>query len=181
VRLQRRHGKLAPCALRPPNWPTERQRLRPLQPKHRWPARPSNRPPPCAPAALPTWRRPNRHSFRGLNSHRSVRRGFLPRGLCDTCPQFALDRRAVVLAGRYPTTLNRSRQSPALRKAAVQAANYKSRLNQAGRDKSMTCTTSRARSEEGMRSVKSRSRSSASVGLSPSGEERGMWLNQSTR
>jgi hypothetical protein len=48
------------------------------------------------------------HSFRGLNSHRSVRRGFLPRGLCDTCPQFVLDRHAVVLAGRYLTTLNRS-------------------------------------------------------------------------
>ena len=29
----------------------------------------------------------NRHSDRAFNNHRGTRRGFLPRGLSDTCPQ----------------------------------------------------------------------------------------------
>ena len=37
-----------------------------------------------------------------------VRRGFLPRGLCDTCPQVVANRYAAACAGRCPTTLNRS-------------------------------------------------------------------------
>lgn len=36
---------------------------------------------------------PIRHSDRAFNDRRGVRRGFLPRGLSDTCPQAGADRR----------------------------------------------------------------------------------------
>ena len=51
--------------------------------------------------AIRTTRRcPNRHSVCALNTSRGVRRGFLPRGLCDTCPQVMAARRCVVRAGQ---------------------------------------------------------------------------------
>ena len=43
--------------------------------------------------------RPNPHS-RALNTHGAASRGFLPRGLCDTCPQVGAARRAVLFAGQ---------------------------------------------------------------------------------
>jgi hypothetical protein len=68
---------------------------------HRWhQARHSRRRAPHTLANRPAGRRPSRHSFGALNRHRGVRRGFLPRGLCDTCPQVVPNRRAVALAGQ---------------------------------------------------------------------------------
>lgn len=54
--------------------------------------------PVCAIRTTP--RCPNRHSVCALNTSRGVRRGFLPRGLCDTCPQVVAARRCVVRAGQ---------------------------------------------------------------------------------
>lgn len=48
----------------------------------------------------------NRHSHRAFNDHRGLRRGFLPRGLSDTCPQTGAVRLLPAHAGRCPTTLN---------------------------------------------------------------------------
>ena len=63
-----------------------------------------------APATSTSW--PNRHSaVLALNSRCGTRRGFLPRGLCDTCPQLAAVRGAAACAGRCPTTLNRGGRS----------------------------------------------------------------------
>lgn len=56
----------------------------------------------------------NRHSDRAFNDRRGIRRGFLPRGLSDTCPQAGADRRMVARPGRCPTTLNTSCHSPGL-------------------------------------------------------------------
>lgn len=61
-------------------------------------------------ASAPSTSWPNRHSaVLALNSRCGTRRGFLPRGLCDTCPQLAAGRGAAACAGRCPTTLNRIR------------------------------------------------------------------------
>jgi len=43
--------------------------------------------------------RPNPHS-RALNTRGAASRGFLPRGLCDTCPQVGAARRSVPFAGQ---------------------------------------------------------------------------------
>ena len=68
---------------------------------------------------------------------------------------------------------------------AEKSAKFKSRPVdrhcQQGRDKSSTCTASRARSVEGMRSVNRRSKSAAPAGFSPSGDARGLCPNHSTR
>ena len=49
--------------------------------------------------------RPNHHSFCALIHHRGVRRGFLPRGLCDTCPQIVVGPRTAALAGQVSHNL----------------------------------------------------------------------------
>ena len=43
---------------------------------------------------------PNRHSTVGFDHRLGTRRGFLPRGLCDTCPHSVEDRRAYSCAGQ---------------------------------------------------------------------------------
>ena len=50
----------------------------------------------------------NRHSDAAFNNHCGVRRGFLPRGLSDTCPQASAGHCLAAYAGRCPTTLNSS-------------------------------------------------------------------------
>lgn len=55
---------------------------------------------------------PNRHSGVAFDLHCGVGRGFLPRGLSDTCPQAGVHRRHAACSGRCPTTLNISRHSP---------------------------------------------------------------------
>ena len=50
----------------------------------------------------------NRHSAVAFDLPCGVGRGFLPRGLSDTCPQAAAHLRRVACSGRCPTTLNRS-------------------------------------------------------------------------
>ena len=47
-----------------------------------------------------------------IDRHRGMPRGFLPRGLSDTCPQAGADRCLAACAGRCPTTLNSSGHSP---------------------------------------------------------------------
>jgi hypothetical protein len=42
----------------------------------------------------------NPHSGRAFDNHRDMRRGFLPQGLSNTCPQAGTTRRPVVLAGQ---------------------------------------------------------------------------------
>ena len=67
-----------------------------------------------APLACRSWsssRCPNPHSVCALNTCVGVLRGFLPRGLCDTCPQVGGACRSGGVPGRYPTTLNRSSPS----------------------------------------------------------------------
>ena len=49
---------------------------------------------------------PNRHSRSELIDRAVLRRGFLPRGLCDTCPQVVATRSSERITGRCPTTLN---------------------------------------------------------------------------
>ena len=56
--------------------------------------------PPVSPLCGSAPGRSNRHSARALNDSGGVRRGFLPRGLCDTCPQVIAVRCSVVRAGQ---------------------------------------------------------------------------------
>ena len=65
-----------------------------------------------APDASPGRAAPNRHSVVAFDLHCGVGRGFLPRGLSDTCPQAGVHRRHAACSGRCPTTLNISRHSP---------------------------------------------------------------------
>ena len=48
---------------------------------------------------------------RAIDHHRGMPRGFLPRGLSDTCPQTGAARCFATRAGRCPTTLNTSSRS----------------------------------------------------------------------
>ena len=64
------------------------------------------------PAALPH-SPPAAHAIaieRANDHHRGMPRGFLPRGLSDTCPQVCADHGIAACAGRCPTTLNSTRQ-----------------------------------------------------------------------
>ena len=66
---------------------------------------------------------------RALNDHRGLRRGFLPRGLSDTCPQSGADRQPAAHAGRCPTTLNTSRRSTRCRIADGRAGDAELQSN----------------------------------------------------
>ena len=61
-------------------------------------------------APSPRPRSANRHSNTAFDNHRGVPRGFLPRGLSDTCPQDGAGRSVAACAGRCPTTLNKGRR-----------------------------------------------------------------------
>ena len=68
-----------------------------------------------APLACRSWsssRCPNPHSVCALNTCVGVLRGFLPRGLYDTCPQVGGACRSGSVPGRYPTTLNNCSHLP---------------------------------------------------------------------
>ena len=62
-------------------------------------------------SSSPDWHNDYRHSDSGFDTRRGIRRGFLPRGLSDTCPQASAARRIAAHAGRCPTTLNTSGRS----------------------------------------------------------------------
>ena len=64
----------------------------------------------------------NRHSAVAFDPRCGTGRGFLPRGLSDTCPHADVRRRIAACAGRRPTTLNRSGPSrtSALRRSEVE-------------------------------------------------------------
>ena len=66
-------------------------------------------PAPLACGPWPSSRCPKPHSVCALNTCVGVLRGFLHRGLCDTCPQVGGRSSLGGVPGSYLTTLNRSR------------------------------------------------------------------------
>ena len=52
--------------------------------------------------------RPNPHSGLASSNRSAVRRGFLPRGLCNACPRSSITTRTSARQGRHRTTLNNS-------------------------------------------------------------------------
>ena len=107
VGIGRVGSRVAPA--RVPSRRAPARRRGPRGPTH--PSR-SSRPPLNAVPQAPTLssrvghHSPNRHSRSELIDRAVLRRGFLPRGLCDTCPQVVATRSSERITGRCPTTLN---------------------------------------------------------------------------
>jgi hypothetical protein len=85
----------------------------------------------------------NRHNAVAFDPHCGAGRGFLPRGLSDTCPHADIRRRTAASAGRRPTTLNTSRPCLRARKSRPEAPRSVRSGARPSRASSCWCSASR--------------------------------------